>query len=339
MLSGTRGNIALSAYAQAKIGPDILAQDNIKNPGELSGLIKAALLRPQFGQINSRQVIASIPETKSFVRVIQVPVITAEEAAEAVPFEAEAYIPMPISQVYLDWVILSSLEPGTPGGPEAGKMTVLITASPRDYVDTYVAVLKGAGLEPVALEVESQATARALVPLQEFSEAVLIADLGGTRTSLTIVDRGVLQFTSSVPVGGNSLTESIGRALSLDADKAEELKRKVGLDEAQDQRGAEVKNALLPLLNNLVEEIKNTMRFYEEHTGPQAKISRLLLAGGASKLRNLSEFLSASLSGLKVELGNPWLNLVRGQGTSAAASQDSLNFATAIGLALRGFEE
>lgn len=351
-LSGTPPNISLAAYAEAKIPQDVLVGDNIKNPEGLAEIIRAALKRPQFGRITSREVVASIPETKSFVRVIQVPVMTALEAREAIPFEAEAYIPLPINQVYLDWVILSSLEPGTPGGPEAGKMTVLLTASPKDYIDRYVKVIKAVGLEPLALEVESQATARSLVPLLEFNETVLIMDLGGTRTSLTIFDRGVLEFTSSVAVAGNAFTESLARALSLDLEQAEELKRKVGLDEAQDERGVEVRNVLLPQINNLVEEIKNTIRFYEEHAGPAAKISRILLSGGSSKLRNLPDFLQAalnlpqepghelrSITGLKIELGNPWLNVASPQAALPMSAEDSLSFATAIGLALRGFEE
>lgn len=349
-LSGLGSNLTLAAYSEASIPKQVLSGDAVKDPQALARIIKQAIAHPKQGRITSNQVIASIPETKSFVRVIQMPTMSAEEAVEAVPWEAETYIPLPISQVYLDWVILGEPQPGSSGAPEPGKMTVLITASPKDYVDGYVSALELAGLEPVALEVESQATARSLVPSIGSDETVLIADIDTVRTSLTVFARNILQFTSSLPIAGSAFTESIAKALNLDFRKAEKLKRKVGLDEAEAEQGKEIKKALLPVLTNLVEEIKNTIRFYEEHAGSQAKISRLLLVGGSSKLRNLPEYLFEqlnseqgehairSLPGLKVEIGNPWQKVLSPGQIPPLSREDSLSYATAIGLALREFD-
>ncbi len=340
------GKYLVQAYADAPIQKDVLAGEKIKDPGMLIKTIRQAIAAPQFGKVTTDEVVASIPETKSFVRVIQIPKMSEAEAAEAVPWEAEAYIPLPMSQVYLDWVLLAPAASALDSGGESSteKLTVLITAAPKDYVDDLVAILKKAGLRPLALEVESQATARSLVSRPE--EAVLIADINTVRTSLIIYDRGALQFTSSLPIAGNSFTESLVQGLDLDFAHAEQLKREVGIDE-DSQRGA-VKKSLVPVLNNLLEEIKNTIRFYEEHSRGSEKISRLLLTGGSSKLRHLPSFLHEkltrqvaeehplrSLPGLKVELGNPWVNALRKGQTPALSREDSLSYTTAIGLALR----
>lgn len=344
------GKFGIAGFSDKAFSKDVLQGDKIKNPQLLIEVIKAALAAPKFGRFSGRNVVASIPETKSFVRVIQMPAMSEEEAAEAVPWEAEAYIPLPISQVYLDWVILDGL-PASGSAKKVlqngAKMTVLITASPKDYINDLVSVLKAADLKPLALEVESQATARSLVAQK--NEIVLIADIDTVRTSLIVVDKGTLQFTSSLPVAGDLFTEKIAKSLELSTADAENLKREVGIED--DKKRGLVKKALLPVLNNLVEEIKNTIRFYEEHAEAEEKIERLLLSGGSSKLKHLPSFLHdrlthqedeshqlRSLPGIKVELGNPWVNVLRKGQTPPLSREDSLSYGTAIGLALREIE-
>ena len=340
------GGLAIQAYSEMEMPKEVISGDVIKNPKLLVELIKKAIARPRFGKITTKYAVASIPETKSFVRVIQMPVVSEEEAREAVPWEAEAYIPMPMGQVYLDWMILKSSAQPAPGTSDSPKMTVLITAAPRDYVDDFTAILKEAGLSPLALEVESQATARSLV--SNPSETVMICDIDTVRTSLIIYERETLQFTSSIPIAGNVFTESIARALGVDSAKAEQIKREFGLDESHENGTA--RKAMVPVINNLVTEIKNTIRFYEEHGGPDAKISRLLLSGGSGKLKHLPSFLLQqlnkadeshsfrSLPGIKVELGNPWVKVLGIKQVPPLSREDSLSFSTAIGLALRDEE-
>ncbi|HLG93372.1 MAG TPA: pilus assembly protein PilM, partial [candidate division Zixibacteria bacterium] len=149
---------------------------------------------------------------------------------------------------------------------------------------------------------------------------------------------------------GDTFTESIAKALSLEFKEAEEIKRELGLD-GEAYKGA-LKRAFLPVLNSLVTEIKNTIRFYEEHTDHERKISRVLLSGSSSKLKHLPSFLHEklsqqqdgehvlrSMSGLRVELGNPWVNILKKSEMPPLSREDSLSFATAIGLAMRGAEE
>jgi len=348
-LSPRAGSFRIQAYSDCSIPRDTFGKEKLKNPELIGKLIRQAIERPKFGRISTRNVVASIPETRSFVRIIQIPVMSEEEAKEAIPWEAEAYIPLPITQVYLDWVILGiapALE-GAVEGESGKKMNVLITASPKDYVDDLVTMLKIAGLQPRALEVESQATARSLIPPSK--ETVLIADIDTVRTSFIILENGVLQFTSSVPIAGDAFTECIAKALTVEFKEAEEIKRELGLD-PNAYKGS-LKRAFLPVLNSLVGEIKNTVRFFEEHANKEKKISRLLLSGSSSKLKHLPSFLHERLaqqegehvlqstSGLRVELGNPWVNILRKSETPPMSREDSLSFATAIGLAMRGSEE
>lgn len=330
------GRYSLQAITGADIRQDAIAGDVIKNPEALIQAIRGAVGNPKFGKVTTPYVAASIPETKSFVRVIQMQAMSEKEAAEAVPWEAEAYIPLPVGQVYLDWIILDQ-------DRKDGKMTVLITASPRDYIDDLTRIIKTAGLKPVALEVESQATARSLVP--DNSDTFLIADIDTVRTSLIIYERGILQFTSSLPIAGNSFTQAISKGLGSTMDSAEKLKKKFGMDPTA-EKGL-IKKSLVPVVSNLVNEIKNTLRFYEEHSVGEKKVSKLILSGSSGKLKHLPSFLQErltrqdeehplrSLPGIRVELGNPWLKILKKRQTPPLSREDSLSYSTAIGLAVR----
>src|SRR5438105_13723250 len=103
----------------------------------------------------------------------------------------------------------------------------------------------------MALEVESQSCLRA-VNSKAAKETFLILDLDAYRSSLIMVEEGDLQFTSTVPIAGNSFTESIAKALGVSSIKAEEIKKRVGMANTADYPN--IKIALLPIFNNLSEE-------------------------------------------------------------------------------------
>lgn len=317
-------DLSIKAYSSAAFPKSLMANDLIADQKAFDFLLKQSLQKPQFGRLDTNYVVASLPESKSFVRVIQIPKMSDSEAESAVPYEAENFIPMPVDQVYLDWQKI---------GESADKMNILMIASPKEFVDKYLETLDSAGLKPVALEVESQSCHRAIIS-EKSRETLLLVDLDAFRSSLVMVEDGNIQFTSTVPIAGNSFTESIAKTLGVANVKAEEIKRKVGIVNTTDYPN--IKTSLLPVLNNLSAEIKNILKFHAEHSDKQ--VTRVLLTGGSAKLKNLAEFLGPQLAeaGItKVELANPWQNfsLVK---DFPLTPYESLGFVITIGLAMRG---
>lgn len=332
--------LKLKSFHEALLPKGLIINDVIVDTKTFDFLLKKSLDKPEYGRFDTNHVIASLPESKSFVRVIQIPKMSDSEANNAVPFEAESFIPLPIDQVYLDWQKISQ-RPESPSGAalnlqnqtEAGKMNILMIASPKEFVDRYLEVLDKAGLKTVALEVESQSCLRAAIGALS-RETLLLVDLGNFRSSLIMAEEGNLQFTSTIPIAGNTFTESIAMALGVSSSKAEEIKKKVGL--ANTAEYPNIKTALLPVLYNLAAEIKNILKFHSEHS--PNPVSRVIIAGGSGKLKNLSEFLASQLleAGVpKVELANPLQNLnIIDNGHLDAV--ESIKYMTAIGLAARG---
>ena len=314
--------LEVAGYSDVPLPKGLLVNDAIFDPKTFIYLLKQAVERPQFGKLYGSTVAASLPESKSFVRVIQVPKMSDSELDTAVPSEAESFIPLPIDQVYLDWQKL---------GLKGDKQEILIIASPKEFVDKYLKILEDAGLEVSALEVESQSCHRSLIPAEAKSNC-LIVDLDAFRTSLIMVEGGNLEFTSSIPIAGTTFTEAIARSLGVSSQKAEMVKRKVGI--ANTTEYPNIKTAILPVLTNLTAEIKNIIKFHTEHS--QNKVEKIILAGGSAKLKNLAENLQPDFTaeGITVEPGNPWVNLSQIKNPPLDAF-DSLSFTTSIGLAMR----
>jgi len=146
------------------------------------------------------------------------PLMSEEELRSAIVFEAESYVPIPINEIYLDCDIVPSLQ------NHSKNLDVLLAVVPKKIVDSYLRVLKNAGLTPIIFEVESLAIARALIKDQFTNYSVLIIDLGATRTSFIIFAGKSVRFTCSIPVSGIHFTELIAKALNVSFEEAEKLK-------------------------------------------------------------------------------------------------------------------
>jgi len=318
--------MAVKAYSNTPLPKGLIANDIITDNTTFDYLLKETLQKPQFGRLSTNSAVVSLPESKSVVRIIQIPRMGETEADAAVPFEAESFIPLPIDQVYLDWQEVSVV---------GDKMNVLIVASPREYVDKYIGLIEKAGVDIVALEVESQSCLRAVTSPGN-KETFLIVDLDAFRSSLVMVEEGNLQFTSTIPIAGNSFTDAIAKTLGISTAKAEMIKRKIGI--ANTTEYPNIKTSLLPILNNLTAEIKNILKFHSEHSEKQ--VAKIVLCGGSSKLKNIVEYLApqfADMPGVKLELANPWQRLDQLQ-SLPLDSYEALSLTIAIGLGERGAE-
>lgn len=316
------GNTTIKAFTNASLPKDIMQNDAFVAPAKLSEFIQLSLERPQFGNFSTKRVIISIPESKSFIRVMEMPVMEESKAEIAIMFEAEAYIPMPMDQVYFDWQILSK---------NTSTMEVLLIASPKEYVDSYMHIIEDAGLKLCGIEVEAQSVARALVPA-DVTEPILIVDIDALKTALIMVEKGVLQFTSSIPIAGNMFTDKLVKELKITPSAAEKLKREIGL--ANTVEYPNLKIEMMPILEDLASEIKNILKFHYDHS--DTRINQLLITGGGAKLHHLSDVLLPLLEAyapISVTVANPLEHVSQLMHTTLSP-YEALSFTTAIGLAL-----
>lgn len=305
----------------------LIQGDTFVDGKKLSEFIKIALGAPQHGTFTTDRVVVSLPESKTFIRVIEMKEMPEDQAENAILFEAEAYIPMPMDQVYFDWQIISRKD---------GTMDVLVVASPKDFVDSLMKIIEDAGLKLCAIEADSQSIARALVP-PSVDEPVLVANIDALKTALIKVEHGSLQFTSTVPLAGNLFTERLVKDLNFKPNQAEDLKKNIGF--ANTVEYPNLKTILMPAVEDLASELKTIFKYHYEHS--DTHINQLLLTGGGAKLKHLSDALLPLLdtfAPLEVTVANP-LEHIPNLEHCPISPYEALSFTTAIGLAMWGIND
>jgi len=345
-LDKKKSGYCLRSFNSIEIGSQSLRDGELKNEEFLTDLLKKALLGIKGGALKTKHVVASLPEDKAFLQVIQMPKIAERELAKAIMFEAENYIPMKISDVYLDFQIVKPIV------DSLDHHDVLIVAFPKKIIDSYFKTLKKVGLEPVAFETESQSVARAVIKNGLLPSRAFIIDIGAKRTNFIVFVGHDIRFTSSIPIGAQTFNDLIIKELNVSLEQAIELQTEAGLvQEARIKIGkmpnnieigsGKVFETLLPSAIDLIEQVQRLLNFYisrakHEHLPVGGESSaKIFLCGEGAYIKDIDKFFSKVL-GQSVVIANPWVNISNTKGDLKTPSLDALKYTTALGLALRG---
>ncbi len=328
----------LMAFGKGYLPEGTLAEGVIKNQENFLQVFNSLITGEKSNFPKTKYLVVSLPEEKSFLRIIELPlVLQDQELDHALKFEMESNLPMALNEVYYDYEILSE-------NVAAGHYDIMVNAVPKKTADAYVNFFAQAGYRVLALELESVAAKRAVYPHHKAGESVLVLDVGSTRTIFMIISEGVLKFTSSNTLAGHQFSQALAQHFPLNLKEAEFMKRVVGLDKNQ-AKGQELLEVLKPNLLALKDQIQNYMGFFETHPSTHfasegaRKISKILLAGGGAALWGLTDWLSQE-TGLAVVLANPLSRIkINPQAEVKMSLEESLPYVSAIGLALRNFEE
>jgi len=317
----------VKGFACVEVPPGVFQDGKVLNQEKAIFFIQEAVKRVTPRKIKTKKVFCSLPESKVFLRLITIPEMGEDEMAEAIKWEMEANIPLPIDQVYYDWQVVDS--------KIKGQKEVLTVATEKKIVDDLMEIFKGARLDIYGLEVESIASARSLIEKkkEEAPKNSLIIDLGSQRTSFIIAIEGVTCFTSSIPFSSDGINDAITKSLGIDAREADKIKLSQGIEVA------DVSNPIFKatqyLLEDLASEVEKTLDFYGETFKGKPAIERIILSGGGSNIKGLTTFLGKRLN-KEVIMGNPWINLKIDKNGPIIDNVNSIRYSTVIGLAIRG---
>lgn len=327
--SGSHDSVA--SFGSVPLALGNVVDGEIMNADAVKSAVKSLMEKAGPKKIKTQKVICSLPETKAFLRIIVLPKMDKDEVREAIKWEIEANIPLTLDQVYYDWQILDLNLTN-----EKGKMSVLVVAVARSVVDQFEEVLENAGLEVIGLETESIAQARSLLAEKDEKSTTLIVDIGDRRTSFLIAIGSTPCFTSSVPLSSQMVTEAISKELKISFEEAEAMKIKHGLGSLAMK--SPVLKAVEPVLESMAVEIERSIDFYLNNLKYSSTIDAIVLCGGGSNMNGLLPYMTRRL-GRPVEFGNPWVNVHLGREIPLIDRRRSVQYSTAIGLALRGLDE
>lgn len=319
-LHPTSGGLRLGRFGQEKIAPGVIVSGKIEKEEELIKIIQSFAERE-----NLHFVRVSLPEEQMYLFTLSVPKTAIEDIRDSILLQIEEHIPLSAVDTIFDYHIIRE---------QPDSFFVEVTAVSQATIESYLSLFEQAGVTPVSFELEAQAIARAVIPKGDESP-VMIVDFGEARTGVSISHNGRVFFTTTLDIGGETLTNILAKNFNISYEKAEEMKRAYGID------GNENIDDIFPVILNglsvLRDELNKHYVYWQTHDEegmPHEKIDRIILCGGDANLTGLADYLQASLK-IKVEHANVWTNITTMSVSVPDMSfQDSLGYATVLGLAL-----
>lgn len=290
---------------------------------EASALLSLLLKKVRF---KTRNAVASIPSFASFITMVEMPEMSEEETKRAMAFQIKQSIPLPLSEIAVDWMRVGQRE------DESGfsKQQILIIAIPNEIIARYKTIFKKSGLSLKALEVETIASARSVIGADVTPTALV--DIGARSTNISVIDQAFLKHNTQIDYAGDSLTQAIVKGLGISYRRAEELKKQRGV--AGGTGEYELSTLQTPFLDVIIQEIRRTIRDVEGRGG--APVQRALFIGGGANLIGIEEYAEQQL-GVPVVAGNGLLYVDVPDRLNVVAKEIQTRFATAIGLAIKNF--
>lgn len=286
-------------YASVDVDPAELQKSLAGDSPYLKDML-AELQKKATGHLSSDHVVMSIPTAKTFARTIALPHDIKGSLQDAVELEAEQYIPVPTSQLYIDYEVTGKTDKA---------INVMMCASPQKLVDNCVAAAQAVGMQVVLVEPGMHSVARLLKATESGDLPTVIVDIGAATTDVAILD-GTIKVTGGVPVGGNTFTVDISKALKVPLETAHQLKVLNGLNIGP--RQAKIKAALEPNLKRISSEIKKIIRYYNERLTDGKKIEQVLVVGGGSNVPGIGDFFTDNIV-IAARVASPWQALQFGK--------------------------
>lgn len=325
----TYGGVSLAPYSDGEIG-QVLPVTEEQIIAALTDVFKEA-------NVTTKDAVVAIPSAASLVFTLELPSQLAEgNLREAVPLEARRHIPVPISEVSLDWWMIpkSPIIADTDDSfvdekkDRLGATKVLVAAIHNDALHKYQNVVSEAKLQTGFFEIEMFSNVRSCVGHE--LATVMLVDFGAAKTKVSVVERGVIQDFHIINRGGHNMTTNLATGLNLSFKKAEEIKKRYGL--AGDEQYPKMKESLESSFEYIFSEINNAILSYEKKYNKA--ITKIYFTGGGSTMSGLVPYAKNKFP-TDVYMADPFEKTQAPAFLEPVLEDVGPEFSVAVGLALR----
>ncbi len=348
------GGVAiLETYGELSLGPvggtEIGRSTNLSDKQISSSL--TSLMEESI--INSPNCGASISIRSSLVFDMEVPVMSEEQLKKIVPIEARRFIPVPISEVLLDWRIIpedqfseedeikKDIEDNRPAtnkdkdseSKRVKQLKIFVVAIHKNAIERYRNIIKRSQLHLNFLEIEIFSTIRSVIDHNINTVAML--DIGASVSKMYIVEYGVVKDSHIINKGSQDITLAISRSLGVSVKEAEEKKRIIDLESSKDE-DKKIIEVMSINLKYILTEASKVLKKYQIKNNKNIK--ELIFTGGGSVIKGLPEFTAKNLE-INSQIANPFSKVKTPAFLDDVLKEIGPEFAVAVGLALRGLED
>ncbi len=324
-LAKAKNGIEVRRYGEKKIPLGIIESGKIKDSKRME---RELIFLKEKEEVESVRV--SLPEEQIYLFNLKLPKAGLENVREGIELSLEENIPISPEEAIFDYEKLSE---------DDKNLKLQVAAISKNVVEEYLSVFRNSAMSVRSFELEAQAVARCVVKKGD-SGTYMVVDFGKKRTGIFIVSSEVVMFTSTLDLGGATLTEMIAKNFKISMEEAEKKKKECGL--RRNAENTEIFSVLLNAVSILRDEVVKHFLYWHTHKDEEGRdrppVRKIILCGGDSNLIGLADYLSVSLK-TPVELANVWINIGDVENKLPELHfKQSLAVASALGLALRNFE-
>lgn len=318
----------LGKYGERPIPQGAIATGDIKKMDVFEDVLRKARKDFSIGFVR-----ASLSEAHAYLADFETPRVPKRDLRNSIELQMEEHVPLPANDIFFDYINLEKEKK-----KQAENFHIIVSAVPKTPVLQYIEAFAAAGITLLSVEVDADALVRAILSPKDVG-TIMIIEMGRVKTGIYIVVDRVVRFVSELDIGAKTVASMLEKNLNISAEEANEMIKNAYGDEAPQR---EVSEILSVFYSRMKEEVERHYIYWNTHhdldlSRPE-KIERIVLAGSQSSLAGMAEFLSSAFQE-PVSHANPWANVSPFQDYIPEINRnDSLRYATAIGLALHPYE-
>ncbi len=322
LIKSPRG-LTLGRFGTQEFAKPIVFDDKLAQNQDLISILKKIQKNNKFNFVE-----VSIPEEKAYLFTTEIPNGTVEEVRSHIEFHLEENVPISLADAVFDYHIIKK-------NNKKGTDFASVSVVPRIVIEDYIDLFEKCGMTPVSFLIENTAITRSIISAEDMS-TYLVVNIGSAKTVLSIVSEQAVQFTSTVNIGGADFATAIGKEHSITVEQAIKMIQEKGFSRTESNNDFFL--SLINVASALRDEIQRVYMYWLSHIDKNGKDTnapfRVLLTGRDSSIIGFREYMALSLK-VPVDLANVWVNVLSfDQEIPPIEHLDSLDYATAIGLAL-----
>ena len=265
------------------------------------------------------------------------------ELSVSLELEAKKHVPLDGTDAIIDYHLLGS------NNEKLDQINLILSTTTKNIISEHAELLKSCKIKPGVFDADPIAISNIHQYSNELSDqgSDVLVNIGNSTTSVIVWGKNSSFFTREIDIAGNKINKEIIRKYACDYSNAENKKIELGIksldEEKTDKENLEENESdnATPggimieektIFNELVDEIRKTLRFYMKNNN-NSFFNTFYLTGGGALLPGLDEFIASNLN-VKVELLDPFKKI-----NNSTKVSNPFEYSIALGLALRGLEK
>lgn len=318
--------IKLEEYQEVFLSPGIIIGGEIKNQEKFVKQLSTFFKKIHKTGKRNRIVISSIPEARTFIKMIKVVDIGLlksqrrnkfSQIPESILEEIKQSIPLEVDDLYVDWQIV-------------GGNNVLVGAAQKAIIDSYTESFKQAGVSLSCLDVKPAAVLRSIIDIKKNDlNSKIVINVGDTSSTIILGNNKIIEFTATSLFSDKIISQAISDNLKISDAQTRKAKKVCGFSDKK-CKGA-VKKVLSPYLDEIINYIEKAILFHRDNIADRSSVNKIILCGEDANMPEFDKLINKKLK-IKTVIADPLANINYAQDSS----QKFLPYAAAIGMALRG---